>query len=900
MPIHRLISLLILASASSLNADVVMTDTFRASPDRTWIGRDWWANRLQDWAIEDGRLICIEARHRRPVRTAHWITRSLDLERGDLSLEVEIEPADSGKRAGPDAFAGFLLASGNDSIDHRLTAQVHHQPAEDGGLLAVVDGDGVVSIRRFDTNDQVPGGWSINKSVDLDQLPLLEPQSRTGKGLGSRADRQVLLRAVFKDGSLMVEAKDPENGEVLSKALAGDLPPRYLDGGIALVSHRGPTTKGRGFAFEQLSAEGPGIQADSSRRFGPIMSSMYTVHDGVLKMTVQMPPLGTEDQQTAALEINTGTEWQRVATGRLDQDSATILFRVDDWDSSRRAPYRITYDETRMGDAAPWSDQYEGLIRSYPVGDETRLAAMNCQKVYTGGLKWNHDGIWMPHGETVAGVEARDPDLVFFAGDQIYEGDLTPVDARSVEKTLLDYLYKWYRFSWSFRDLGRVRPVITIPDDHDVYHGNIWGAGGKRAEKTESLSAQDSGGYKMPPRVVNAVHRTQVGHLPDPVDPAPIQQGISVYFTELDWGGVSFAIIADRMFKSSPSVAVPEGRFRNGWSQAEGFDPVTQADVDHAELLGPRQEAFLEAWAVDWDEDDWAKAVLSQTLFCNVATLPEGANSGGVIPGLPVPKPGDYPKGYRIIADGDSNGWPQSGRDRALRAMRTGGAIHVCGDQHLGSTIQYGIDAHDDAGWAFCVPAISNTWPRRWFPPSPGGNHQSGQPPYTGQYEDGFGNKMTIHAVANPVQNGHEPRNLHERMPGWGLIRFQKPDRRIVMECWPRWTAPGAPDQAQYPGWPIAFDLADNYGVNGGPLANVSCDPSMEPLVRLRHGETGDVILVQRLPLGGGPVAGDAIDHPCTLEISQDGSNWTVLSSGIGPVDGMVRIPEFHYAPVSR
>ena len=206
-----------------------------------------------------------------------------------------------------------------------------------------------------------------------------------------------------------------------------------------------------------------------------------------------------------------------------------------------------------LGDAPP----YEGLLRAEPEHGTLVLGAMNCQKVFTGGLQWNHDGIWMPHNETVDAVAWHDPDLLFFAGDQIYEGDLVPVDTRTTDIALLDYLYKWYRFCWSFGALTRDRPTVTIPDDHDVYHGNIWGAGGKRAVKTEVYSAQDSGGYKMPARFVNAVHATQTGHLPAPVDPEPIEQGISVYFTSLDWGGASFAILDDRMFKSSPSVTVP-------------------------------------------------------------------------------------------------------------------------------------------------------------------------------------------------------------------------------------------------------------------------------------------------------------------------------------------------------
>ena len=31
-------------------------------PDRVWIGRDHWANRLQDWELESGGAVCLEAR----------------------------------------------------------------------------------------------------------------------------------------------------------------------------------------------------------------------------------------------------------------------------------------------------------------------------------------------------------------------------------------------------------------------------------------------------------------------------------------------------------------------------------------------------------------------------------------------------------------------------------------------------------------------------------------------------------------------------------------------------------------------------------------------------------------------------------------------------------------------
>ena len=344
--------------------------------------------------------------------------------------------------------------------------------------------------------------------------------------------------------------------------------------------------------------------------------------------------------------------------------------------------------------------------------------------------------------ELVAAVKAHKPDLLFFSGDQIYEGDLTSAQREPLEKALLDYLDKWYRWCWAFRDLARAIPCICIPDDHDVYHGNLWGAGGRHAVTA------DDGGYIMDPLFVNMVQETQTSHLPDPYDPTPVEQGIGVYYTALNYGGISFAILEDRKWKSSPTVAVPEGKFVNGWPQNPEFDAVTESDVPDAELLGSRQIEFLHQWSQDWWHETWFKVALSQTLFANVATLPRGATLDSVLPQTPFILPDVYPTDWNLAVDADSNGWPQRARNQALYELRRGLALHVSGDQHLGSTVQYGIDGWRDAGYSLCVPSIANTWPRRWYPPQPGKNWKAGDPPYTGNFLDGFGNHMTVFAVS--------------------------------------------------------------------------------------------------------------------------------------------------------
>ncbi|MFT7486280.1 MAG: alkaline phosphatase D, partial [Candidatus Paceibacteria bacterium] len=278
------------------------------------------------------------------------------------------------------------------------------------------------------------------------------------------------------------------------------------------------------------------------------------------------------------------------------------------------------------------------------------------------------------------------------------------------------------------------------------------------------------------------------------------------------------------------------------------FDPRTSADVQGAVLLGERQLTFLNDWSTDWSDGTWMKVCLSQTIFANVATLPSGAASGAVLPNLKRPGPTDYPEGDRLAADCDSNGWPQTGRNRALRELRRGFAFHVAGDQHLGSFIRYGVDAFEDAGYAFCVPSIANTWPRRWYPPTAGDNRAEGSPKYTGQFLDGFGNHVTVHAVSNPVKSGHEPAALHDRAPGYGIVRFNRKTREIVSECWPRWSDPRLRMAQLYPGWPQRVQQVDGYSPTAvGFLPMIQVRGANTPVVQLVLESTGDIVYALRL-----------------------------------------------------
>jgi hypothetical protein len=877
---------------------------------RPWIGPELRACRLQDWELVAGRVVCRETSPRFPLRTA--MVQSVNLEGAhDRGREVSISvrtglhgprevpsggasAAVTPSPAGPhqdEGWRGVILGAGD---GERLGDLVHHRPARDGGLICAVDAHGRVAFFDMGADASVGGSWSVGGPLREGELPRLEAEAR-GPAMEGRttllveeARLDVSLRRTGASWSVAALAWSPD-GVLLSEAVLHDVDGDKLSGSLGLVSHRA-APDGRPFWFDDLSTEGDDALGFRGAHEDVVQFVQYTVSDGVLRLTAQFPPLGPDDPREATLAV----VWRDrhpplppetyifppefLGHAPIVPDAWTATFEVTPWQTDLDADLSLSYARaaspgtvrTRSSQHGPVADSSSYTIRvpaEPSEGEVVRIASLNCAKHYTGGLQWNDQALWFPHAATSAGVASAEPDLLVFAGDQLYEGDLDPVDARDEDTLILDYLTKWFRFGQSFGELTRRLPTVTIPDDHDVYHGNLWGAGGKRAvaDKAAGLSAQDSGGYKHGSRFVNVVHRTQTSHLPRPADPEPVAQDISVYFTELRWGGVSFAVLADRQWKSSASVVVPAGQAVNGWFQAPGFDP-RDADVPGAELLGKRQEEFLDRWATDWSGGVWAKVAVSQTPFVNVATLPDEAAGGAVLPSLPVPEPGAYPEGYRFAADTDSGGWPQTPRNRAVTSLRRGLAVHLAGDQHLGTLVEYGVDAPRDGGFAFTSPAIANTWPRRWWPPVWGERREDGAPHYTGDFEDGFGNALTVWAAANPVQRGIEPAALHDRAPGFGLVDLDPRARTLTFSCWPRGAAPlpspehaasGAPAPgitwwgvtetlSQYEGWPRTIHQLDN-GPEAAGWIEVEVPGCDDPVFTV-YDASGEVLYVWRAP----------------------------------------------------
>jgi hypothetical protein len=518
--------------------------------------------------------------------------------------------------------------------------------------------------------------------------------------------------------------------------------------------------------------------------------ALYTHDHGVLKLSAQFFPLKPDEARTARLELQRDGVWTEVATEAILYPGWSAHFRLENWDATRNVAYRV-----RHGDKA----MFEGLIRRDPQDkDEIVIANMSCNSSRTGGLR----------PEIVDHLRTQDPDLLFFAGDQTY---------RHTEHTA-----GWLEFGLQFRDVMRDRPTICIPDDHDVGQPNLWGENGKQCFREDGTD----GGFLYPAAYVNQVQRQQAWNLPDPVDPAPVEQGITVYYTRLRVGGVDFAIIEDRKFKSGPFGKIPVMGPRPDHINDPAYDPAT-VDLPGLQLLGERQEKFLHDWSQDWTGTEM-KAVLSATSFCGAVHMHGKADN-------------------RLLADLDCNGWPQTPRNRALEEIRRAWAVHLCGDQHLAVMTKQGIKEHGDGPYSFTSPALVNTTYGRWWHPldeKAGPNPVPDSPlPWTGDFKDGLGNKLSMMAYANPTDIKDE----RQRADGYGLARFDKTTRKITFECWPRFPDAKAGERAQFPGWPITVAMENNDGRQvAGWLPELVFENGANPVVQVIEDATGDILYTVR------------------------------------------------------
>jgi phosphodiesterase/alkaline phosphatase D-like protein len=780
MKYHLTIFVATILFATSCTKQNQFSTDFDNTNDRIWVGKDFWSIPLEDWKVEDGKLFCTGEV---PNSRVNLLTHVLSPEAGDFQVSTKVMLIEKSDVPGS---SGFLIGA--------------HDEEDPGVRAACYFGEGIkagVSLNGFaflkDEKADLPEGF------DFSEFNITVS--------GNNSD---LKMKIADKNSVQVE---------LSTKIEG------IQGLIVLANNMnlgGNEKPGKSkFAFDDLKISGSKVIEKPENAFGPILWTMHTLSKGTVKLMAFLPPVGNEDNQDVSLQLKKGEKWETVATETLEPDSRTAVFKLENWDASMDAEYRVEYIE-KGKDGSETQNYYAGTIRKDPVDEPLKFGGLTCQ--FTSGY---------PYTPLVQNLTKLDPDMLYFSGDQIYEPNGGYQIKREPEDvSILSYLGKYYMFGWAFGDLMRDVPTICTPDDHDVFHGNLWGEGG--VAKPGGAGSSDTRGFMQSVKMVNMVNRTQCGQLPDPYDPTPIEQGMSVWYTGLTYGRISFAIISDRIFKTGPeAVSDWEGRHDH---MKEPRKDLSFLDKPGVEMLGERQTKFLNDWALDWEGANM-KVLLSQTVFANVAT-----HHGNL---------SDY-----LYGDLDSGGWPKSERDKLIKLMRKVGAFNINGDQHLPSLVQYGVDNFQDAGWSFCTPAICNFY-MRWFLPDELGIPVVDRPGHgyenTGKYADAFGNKNFVYAIGNPgkitIDKDSRYGNAQIRNSGFGMVTFDQTERTILIDAW-RFIADvenPVPLRDQFPGWPLKINQYDNFGKGAENYLPEIVVNKPNQVIEVRKTSNNDLIRIFRM-----------------------------------------------------
>ncbi|MDX1639623.1 MAG: hypothetical protein R3281_16785, partial [Balneolaceae bacterium] len=491
-------------------------------PDMPWVGPAFWGNRLQDWRLIDGNVECAVTASNRSL---YSLTHQLDRYKGDFKISVQVNLSKGlGSRNG---YVGFRIGAKAKDDPCPVTFEDYRRAAIYGeGLDAGISSDGRLMIGEEKSNRSV----ATNSAIHL----------------------QLKGEAVARAYRLVLTAFDTAGGKRLDRLTVQEIPPGNVAGNIALVSHfpsEGGASGTPSARFSDWRISGTKISGNPDQTYGPVLFSQYTLNQGVLKVTAQLAPMETISGHGISFQIREGKSWKTLRETTVHPLARTAHFRFEKWSYDRDIPYRLRVELPLKSGTNEYF--YKGTIAADPVGeDRLKAAVFSCNQEHG-----------FPDTEVVKNVAKHRPHMAMFLGDQFYEsfGGFGVERSHNLEMATLDYLRKWYQFGWSYRDIFRDIPSVFIPDDHDVFHGNIWGEGGKAADVSQGFGSesQDSGGYKMLPEWVDMVQRTQTSHLPDPYDPTPVKQDIGVYYTDWIYGGISFAIIEDRKFKTAPANVLP-------------------------------------------------------------------------------------------------------------------------------------------------------------------------------------------------------------------------------------------------------------------------------------------------------------------------------------------------------
>lgn len=755
------------ASLVTQNSPQSIKCNWNTIPDQPWLGYSFWCNSYLDWKVENNRVIAFPFRKYR--RTAHYSAQQIKRKSG--SLKVSVTTGFSKNRNS--GYLGLLIGAGSNKLNEKTNLLIHNNLPNSNTHLFAIDKKGVISLSDYSADTNI-------YSHQLDSFIFTNSAS---------VNMEISYKS-FADSTLICFQIRNTSNKVFNDTIILKNTSIPL-GSIALSYSCEKSFKSFGW-FDDLYIEGNVLE--KAETTGPLLNSFYTITDKNILLTIQLQPFEVSSSDEFELYFNSIKTNNYRTHFKYDKLTHQIRFKI----STKKLPTKVNYEIKYTGKQTIRPFYINGKINTVLPEKEMSIMALNCNGfpfMHEGEYDYNH--LWYPYEQIEKGYNKFKPDLVVFLGDQFYESRPSmPITKEPF--CYLDYLYKWNLYCLQFRNITANTPTIILTDDHDVYQGNLWGNGGVSAETINKADLrkyyqgnydtwqQDNGGYFMPKDFVNMAITSQTSHLPKPYKRKT--KGLTNYYTSYQFGDFDFAILEDKKYKSAP-VNIQHQIF-NGIPLNDSLT-TQELNNDNFTLLGKKQLKFLNKFVEK--ESDNLKIILTQSAYASLTTINQESHP---LKDLPATLSGKH----KLNRDMDTNGWPKTGRDKAMSIIGTEPVLFLCGDQHMGSVVEL-FDTLNNGTHFFTIPSISNTWPRTWLPSD---STDSSSP--LGIHYDGFGNKMNVVAVANPTIETHSPQNINKKSPGFGIIILNSVEKSAVLHAYPLYFDELNTIQ-EYNGWPININL---------------------------------------------------------------------------------------------
>ena len=309
--------------------------TFDAINDRVWVGEEFYTVPLEDWRVKNERVECTGQNANMRM---NFLTHSLK-DNGDFEISIDSGILQSGATKGS---VGFLVGL-QDETDNDYRSVVYHGK----GIKAGLNLDGFLFIDSTVTK--------LPPDLNLDNFSMQ---------LSGRSNDESL--------ALSLKILD-ENGTTITVTRNVDAD---ITGMLALANNFTDVAKNEkvaNFWFDNLAVSGSRLQETTENSFGPILFNMYTLNRNTLKMSVQMPPLGKNDNKKLQLQVKQDGAYVTLDSAAIQAHSEIGVFTIPEWNSEFSTDYRIVYDmKDKNGTATPC--YYSGTIRKEPKTDKVKVA----------------------------------------------------------------------------------------------------------------------------------------------------------------------------------------------------------------------------------------------------------------------------------------------------------------------------------------------------------------------------------------------------------------------------------------------------------------------------------------------------------------------------------------------